>query len=407
MGSGKGRKEKNMKIAIGKSFIGMALAAALVTGCSSKQAKPTSYQAEVVESLDGNRVRVAAVGAGDDTQEAIMDGYKAAIYRVSQDLVQSSEERIGWEGVQDEIFTNANKYVERYNIKSRRKEPHADVKLNLDIVVNRKRLSDDLVAMGVIKAQRELMSELRNPSIVVLPEDKISQASWRQFAVDQVNSYLTSRKYEVLDAKQVAKLDGMTADSRAAAGIGNDQQAAIALQLGGDIYVVFDVNVSKAAVGRDSTIKASASARAFETTTARSIGSATGFSREYAGTAGSEEKAVAEALSDAVDRVLVNVMDYWKDDAIKGFQYLVQVNGNFAGDDGQAVRRTLYRVLKESAGDLKENVATDKTLNYRVWYKGSNTDLVFGLQDKFAAASGGKKLKSVSENRKLLQFTVE
>lgn len=395
---------KKTKFTVG--LLGAVLASALAAGCGGKAAKPTSYQAEVVESLDGSRVRVAAVGAGDDTQEAIVDGYKAALYRVSQDLVQSAEERVAWEGVQDEIFANANKYVEKYDIKSRRREPHADVKLNLDIVVNRKRLADDLVAYGVLKSQKDLLTELRNPSMVVLPETKLDAKAWRQFSVDHVNSYLTSRKFEVLDAGQVAKLDGMSAESRRAAGLTDDAMANIALQVGGDIYIVFDVNVGRNAVGKDGTLKASASARAFETTTARNIGSATGFSREYAATAGVEEKAVAEALSDAIDRVLVNVMDYWKDDAGKGFQYLVQVSGDFSGDQGQAARRALYATLKSMAGDLKENVATDKTLNYRVWYKGSNTDLVFGLQDKFAAQAG-RKLKSISENRKLLQFTVE
>lgn len=382
------------------------VAAVLVAACGSKSVKPTSYQAEVVESLDGNRVRVAAVGAGDDTQEAIMDGYKAAIYRVTQDLVQSPEERIGFEGVQDEIYANANKYVERYEIKSRRKEPHAEVKLNLDVVVNRKRLGDDLVAMGVLKSQRQLMSDLRNPSIVVLPEAKLADKAWKQFATDHVSSYLTTRKFEVLDAGQIEQLKDLTNSARGAAGVVPDEQAAIALRLGGDIYIVYDVNVSRGSVGGDKTIKASASARAFETTTARAVGSATGFSREYAGTAGSEEKAVAEALSDAIDRVLTNVMDYWKDDAVKGFQFLVQVNGDFSGDAGQTLRRKLYGTLKGLSGDLKENLATDKTLNYHVWYKGSNTDLVFALQDKFAQDSG-RKLKSVSENRKLLLFTVE
>lgn len=382
------------------------LLAAVFAACGSKQAKPTSYQAEIVESLDGNRVRVAAVGAGDDTQEAIMDGYKASLYRVSQDLVQSAEERIGFEGVQDEIFANANKYVERYEIKSRRREPHAEVKLNLDVVVNRKRLADDLVAMGVLKSQRQLMTDLRNPSIVVMPEAKLAGQAWKQFATDHVSSYLTNRKFEVLDAAAVEKINEMTNSSRGAANVMPDEQAKIALQLGGDIYIVYDVNVSRGSVGGDKTVKAAASARAFETTTARAVGSATGFSREYAGTAGSEEKAVAEALSDAIDRVLTNVMDYWKDDALKGFQFLVQVNGDFAGDKGQETRRTLYRVLKGFGGDLKENLATDKTLNYHIWYKGSNTDLVFALQDKFAQESG-RKLKSISENRKLLLFTVE
>jgi hypothetical protein len=377
-----------------------------VTGCASTNVRPTSYQAEVVESLDGNRVRVAAVGEGKHTQEAIADGYRAAIYRVSQDLVQSQEERIGFEAVSEEVYAKANQYVERYSIKSRRKEPHADVKLNLDIVVNRKRLADDLVALGVIRSQRELLTQLRNPSIVVLPEAGVAKAEWRQFATDHVNSYLTNRKFEALDAAQIQQLDSMSARTRQVAGISEDPIATIALELGGDIYIVYDVKVDTARVGKDGTVKATASVRAFETTTARSIGSATGFSREYAATAGADRKAIAEALSDSVDRVLVNVMDFWKDDAIKGFQYLIQVQGDFSGDEGRRVRRQLYTIVKDMSGDVKENVATERVLNYRVWYKGSNTELLFALQDKFESESK-RRLQSISENRKLLQLKVE
>ena len=387
-----------------------ALAAATLIGmvaCAPKSVRPTSYQAEEIESLDANRVRVAAVGVGDDTQSAIIDGYRAAVYRVSQDLVQSAEEHVAFDGAQDEIYANANKYIERYQIKSRRVEPHAAVKLNLDLVVNRKRLHDDLVSMGVIKAQSELLSELRNPTIVVLPETRLANQSWLQFATDHVTSYLTNRKFEVLDAKQIAKLDSMSAQSRTAAGIAADSQASIALQLGGDIYIVYDVDVAHGSVGRDGTVKATASARAFETTTGRAVGSATGFSREYAATAGADEKAVAEALSDAIDRVLNNVMDYWKDDAVKGFQFLIQVRGSFGSDSGQQVRRAVYQTVKATVNEMKENLATDQTLNYHVWYKGANTDLLFALQDAFAKQAPGHKLISISENRKLLQLKVE
>lgn len=378
-----------------------------VAGCGAKNTRPTSYQAEIVESLDGNRVRVRAVGVGDHTQEAIADGYRAAVYRVSQDLVQSPDERVAFEGVADEIYANANKYVERYEIKSRRKEPHADVKLNLDIVVNRRLLADDLVALGVIKAQRDLLTELRNPSIVVLPDAKIDGTAWRQFAIDHVASYLTARKFEVLDAGQVAKLDLAAARTQGAGGISTDPQAAIALEIGGDIYVVFDVSVDRGAVGRDGTLKATANVRAFETTTARSVGSETGFSREYATTAGAEQKAIAEALSDAIDKLMIKVMAYWKDDTVKGFQYLVQVRGNFGGDDGERVSRAMYEAVKAVAGaNFKENVATAQTLNYQVWYKGDNRELLYALQDKFQPVTN-KKLRSLSNNRKMLQLQVE
>ena len=385
-------------------FVGFMLV--LIAACSQKSVRPTSYQAEVVESLDGDRVRVAAVGMARNSQAAILDGYRAAVYRVSQDLVQSSEERIAFEGVMDEVFERANQYIERYTITGRRVEPRADVKLDLDLVVNRSRLNEDLVALGVLRTQRDLMTELRNPSMVVLPEADIAEQRWQRFATDRVTSYLTSRRFEVLDAGQVQQVDAMSAQSRAAAGLAEDPMAAIALQVGGDVYIVYDVNLSRGTAGGTGTVKASASVRAFETTTSRAVGSATGFSREYAATAGSDERAIAEALNDAVDRVLVNVMDYWKDDAIKGFQFLVEIQGDFSGAEGRRIRRTIHQTVGHNVADMQENLATEKTLHYRVWFKGSNTDLLFALQDQFEAETQ-HELRSISQNRKLLQLKVE
>ena len=394
----------NTRIVRSVWFLGFVLF--LATACSQKSVRPTSYQAEVIESLDGDRVRVSAVGIAKNSQAAILDGYRAAVYRVSQDLVQSQEERIAFEGVMDEVFERANQYVERYTITGRRVEPRADVKLDLDLVVNRSRLNDDLVALGVLRSQRDLMTELRNPSMVVLPEAKIAEQSWQRFATDRVTSYLTSRRFEVLDAGQIQQVDAMTRQSRAAAGLSEDPQAAIALQIGGDVYVVFDVNLSRGTAGGTGTVKASASVRAFETTTSRAVGSATGFSREYAATAGSDERAIAEALNDAIDRVLVNVMDYWKDDAIKGFQFLVEIRGDFSGAEGRRIRRTIHQTMGSTTSDMQENLATEQTLNYRVWYKGNNTDLLFALQDKIEAETQ-RELRSISQNRKLLQLQVE
>lgn len=249
--------------------------------------------------------------------------------------------------------------------------------------------------------RRKLLAEIERPTMAVMPEAETAKAEWTTFSSNHASSYLTQRKYDTVDLDTLRRVEADTAALRGLEGVTADPKARIALQSGADVYVEYQVTVADGKVGKDSTVKATASVKAFETTTARQIGAATAFSKDYAATAGARDKAIAEALGDAIDRVLANIDDFWKDDMAQGRQYLVSIRGDFGGKDRDA-RRLLHGIVKETAADFKENIATDKTLNYRVWFKGSNSDLLFALQDKAAAALGGRELREVTTNRKLL-----
>lgn len=388
---------------MGRSLALVAVAALTsLVGCAKEPILPRSYRAEVLATVDPARVRMQATGVGKEFEWAVRDAQKAAMGRVIQDLVQSQEEKDRFnEKAQKAIYKEVDRFVEGWTLKERRRRPDGDIEVTGEVVVNRRQIEDRLVADGIVLERRKLLAQIERPTLAVLPEVETAKAEWTTFASNHAASYLTQRKYDTVDLDTLRRVEADTAALRGLEGVAADPKARIALQSGADIYLEYSVTVADGKVGKDSTVKATASVKAFETTTARQIGAATAFSKDYAATAGARDKAIAEALGDAIDRVLANIDDFWKDDMAHGRQYLVSIRGDFGGKDRDA-RRLLYGIVKETATDFKENVATDKTLNYRVWFKGSNSDLLFALQDKAAATLGVRELREVTTNRKLL-----
>jgi len=362
---------------------------------------PQSHQAQLMESINPQTVRVAATGIGKEFAWAVDDAKKAAISHVAESLVQSRDEQAAWEMHAPEVYKQFERYIVDWELKSRLKAADDNIEVRGEVIVNREGLADDLVAANVVSERREILSELSHPTIAVLPDDGNEGRSWTKLAANRAGSFLTQRKYDVIDLEQLRRVEKMSTGLRNVDGIPSDPKAMIALQAGADVYIVFDVQLDEQSIGSDRTVKASASMKAFETTTARQVGTATGFSKAYAKTAGAADKAVAEAIGDAVDSVLSNIDDYWKDDIDVGQQFLLTISGQFGADNRQA-RRTIHRALRQATADLKETLATDRTLNYRVWASGSATDLLFTLQDEVEAALPGYRLEEVTSNRKLL-----
>lgn len=375
-----------------------------IPACSREPILPQSFQAEVLEIVDPARVRILATGIGEEFEWAVHDAEKAAMARVIQDIVQSPEEKGRFEAQAEEVYKNYRKYVEGWELKSRRRTEEGDIEVKGVVTLNRRLLEDDLVALAIVKERRERLELLEFPTIALLPEATVKGASWLTFAQNHGASYLTQRKYDVIDLNQLARVEEMAEGLKGVEGLPSDPKAVIALQAGADVYIAFEIRLDEGMVGQDRTVKASAGVRAFETTTARQIGAASGFSREYPLTAGAREKAVAEALGDALDRVLTNIEDYWKDDLKRGHQFLITIQAPLKGNN--ELRRALVESLRSVAKSTKEELVTDRTMNYRVWYPGSNTDFLFALQDAVKARAR-KELKEVTTSRKLFVLKIE
>jgi hypothetical protein len=163
-------------------------------------------------------------------------------------------------------------------------------------------------------------------------------------------------------------------------------------------------------VGSSDVHKASVSVRAYETTTARLLGTETGYSDE---SAAPPAALIEAAITNALNNVMSRINSYWADDMRNGVQYKVIFNivGKFDGDAKDELSPAAFLTLKKLCNRVKENVVSDKTMDYLVWVTNQdfqNASLFFvALKKEFAQNFAQGKLRKVNANRKLLMLAIE
>ncbi len=381
---------------------------------------PVSREATFIESYSPTEVTIRASGIGKDNKEAELDGRRSAVYYVlisaTDPILQTPEEKKAFEAVQDEIFDakNISKYIsfESTEYESRVRLADKRIKITKVYRVNKKLLTDDLIARNVIKPKEEITEAIGLPFIMVVPEapkgvspiDLLRSDRLLKKGAEVIESYLTARKYDVQVPEQMETLSELAQAQAGLKGIEEDYAYQLALAIGSDVYITYNVKVEERYIGTTKVRKAVVAARAYETTTARLLGTETGYSGEYPVP---EEAVVEEAMNDAIDKVLSRIMLYWKDDLTRGLQFklLFRITGNFDEDTHDEILMATESALKKICNRSKQNVVTDQTMDYIVWVnpkKYSSPLALYRDIRREIEASVPVKVKRINANRKLL-----
>lgn len=250
----------------------------------------------------------------------------------------------------------------------RGESPVIDVLIDVNVKELRRKLEQD----GTIQKSAALAESIGAPQILVVPEGydpakKIDAG--KQFLSDRIASFLTQRKFDMVDANALKNVGDLTKAVEAIDGVVSDPIAEVASVVGADIYVTFTAGIT-------ATVQASASVKAYEATTGRLLASATGQSRQYpAGSA--EMSALTEAVSDAMPKLFEDVSGYWHEDAAKGRRFLFSITGDFSQRDRQkALKKSL-----EAVGDVKMTVKTANKMAGTVRSRKSADDVEDALED--------------------------
>lgn len=377
---------------------------------------PVGNQAAFQESFSPTEVTIKATGLGDEPEDAEADIPRVALQFVmftwTDKLVNTDDEKDRAKRVLDEIYAHPQKYVTWMadRVTSTRKLPDDRYEVTRMIRINKGALTEFLVSKGVIAGREELASGAGNPVIMVLPDspkgksplDVLGANPLAQQTAGAIESYLTARQYEVVSPRAQDALGTQVQMIANIKGGDDDQAYQIALATGADVYISYAGDVSQVAGGR----KAGLVVKAYETSTARLLGTETGYSQTRPNT--NDQVLVEEATNDAIEKVLQRVNNYWKTDAVRGVQYkvVVKFNGNFTPERKQDLSDALEDLMDKEFPEHKVNVSSDKTEDYIVW----------APKDKFAGTSAisrtfrkrleapGVKVREVLRNRKLLMI---
>jgi hypothetical protein len=212
-----------------------------------------------------------------------------------------------------------------------------------------------------------------------------------------IESYLTARKYDVVVPQSVDQISQMTKLHGDIKGAEEDMGYQLALALGSDIYIVFAGMVY-------SQNKVTLQIKAYETTTSRLLGTETGYSASRPGPA---EPLVEEAVNSAIDKVLQRLVNYWQDDVKKGIQYKL-IFKSLSGTINEDVKDKISDLMDSTFALSKENVVSDKTLDYNVWAKKAEFNKSSKIYRAFRdGLKNTAKLSQIVINRKLIIIGVE
>jgi hypothetical protein len=383
---------------------------------------PTSREATFVETYSAAEVSIKAKGIGNEVTDAESDAQKSAIYFVlfggTDPLLQNTDEIAQFEKVKADIFDtrNLNKYIAFMGTEILSRVRIGDgVKVEKFIRVNKERLTQDLVAKGVIASRADLKEASGNPIVMVLPEVakgyspiQILQTDPNaKKAAEVIESYLTARKYDVEVPEQKQNLNELAEAQAGLKGVEQDMAYQLALSVGADVYITFTVQIEKGSFGN----KAAVGCRAYETTTARLLGTETGYSPERPST--STAALIEEAMNGAVDKTLSRINAYWKEDINRGVQYklIFKLKGDYK--ESFAISDAVEETLTKFASKSKPGAVGDRTFDYVVWHKehDTSTKLFRALSKELDATptfrKNNAKLKRISVNRKLLLLSID
>ncbi len=419
---------------IKRSFL-VAVLALQCMGFGQGTNQPRSREAVLVESTGPAEVLVLATGIGTAkpnwlgrvdqkklTASAELDARRAAVWFVllggSDPMLTTSQEKEAFEKIAEEFFRadNIQRYIawEASDFEQRRKiEGGKKLRIKKAFKINKRIIREDLVKQGVLKAREEITDTLGLPFLMVIPEapkgkaplDLLSTDPNLKKAAEVIESYLTARRYDVVVPEQGAELEELTLAVQELKGEPEDPAYLLALSIGADIYLTYNVQISSRRIGSRTVKKAVVGVRAFESTTARLLGTETGYSVERPTM---DAVVIEEAVNDAVDKVLARINAYWKDDLQQGIRYklVIQISQEFDQDEAEDIIFQLEDLLGEISNKTKEIALTDYTLDILAWCAPEKyskaTSLYRDLKRAVRRKISGVRLVRTSLNKKLL-----
>jgi len=401
---------------------------------------PVSREATFIEAVGEAEVMIRAKGVGaasgffgfdeeGSVKNAENDARKSAVYFVLyggaglDGVLKNTEDKKKFTAIEGDFWddTNVGKFIswEASGLESRVKMAGGEkIRVEKQFRVHRRALMAMLVDRRVLASVEEMSEEAGLPTIMALPEVKPGQNPLEVLRSDNVvkqgasaiESFLTYRKYNVIAPDQAEQIFQQQKGQMSLKGKEEDLSYAIALSVGSDIYITYAITVDARYVGSSLVRKASVSVRAYETTTARLLGTETGYSEESAAPpAALVDAAVGNALSNVISRINA----YWKEDTKNGQQYKVifNITGQFDEDTKYDLADAAAKTLKKLTNRQKENVVSDKTIDYLVWVTDkemqSPTGFFREMRKEFNANFPKGKLRQVNMNRKLMMLSVE
>ncbi|HEX04524.1 MAG TPA: hypothetical protein ENH10_05125 [Bacteroidetes bacterium] len=341
-------------------------------------------------------VEVSSVGFGNDKDSAIEDAKRNAITRVVGEYIDSRSLVENFALVSDRILTSSSGYVTGYDLISSETYPSGEVRVQINAMVERDVLTNDVDAIQVINAKRG------EPRFVVIPEPSMLRLGLEDEIIlatgSGIEEYLSESGYSTLHSPN-HKIERSFSEPGMLGNLSN-----WAAGIGAEYVVYFTVTAVEDESGRvfqrstalvDISIVHTGSYRLITSTEGRGTGGDRNDSfafNEACRTAG--YNAAAEAMK-------VVLADWTRKGSVNGNRLTLEIEG-LPGDENMEFEETL-----EGSGVIKQVVlsSVDNSLSvYQVTLDGNTHDL--GQAFEQVASDRGWKVWLSEASRTKLRYSV-
>nr|MDA3886465.1 DUF6175 family protein [Candidatus Delongbacteria bacterium] len=191
-------------------------------------------------------------------------------------------------------------------------------------------------------------------------------------AINNINQYFTINRYDVYDLEQLNKM--IEADI-ALKEIGLDEDVTMAeilsKKLKADIYVTVAIMLEDLGNGKK---KAKATAKIFNSSTAKLLGVQNGYSDEIWGNNTAYDANIDQAIKKLMPLIMNQVKGYWVEQLDKGKQYILMFSDL---PQGREYKKVLFDILDTTAREVKK-VSYEE---YVIWIRKNIDEYIDSIGD--------------------------
>jgi hypothetical protein len=238
----------------------------------------------------------------------------------------------------------------------------------------------------------ELKYDFQEPVIMVIPAisnnasaiEVIKQNPFAKTTMESINEYLTEKSYKVRslegneDLTEVLQIQNDISDKE------EDMSYIAGLTFGADIYITFSGSIRNDMV----TVELSA----YETTTARLLGSKTGMVKDHGTDKSNQRYLIQTAVKKALPALEKTIHAYWQEDSKKGIPYKVIINlgERFSGEILEDIQDQCLTSIRANFSNLKINQMTEKTIDLVLYAKATEFPDVYAVYSAIKASLSDK-----------------
>ena len=370
---------------LGIGVLCIAVAAFLVSGCTGQTVKTGG-------SIDGPRIVESGVGKAKDFDDALTLAFRDAFGKVVVGLVGEEVEATNRDTLDAYMYGITESFISSYEITDKVKSGKQTV-VYAKVAFDKNKVEDSLKTLQIpILVVEEVEDYSDSPYAPLIteaidnltylvyfePEKKNIEDEYARLSVNRVNNYLANKGYEYIELERILEIkDEYLKLYEETTGAVSVVQL-IAQALNADIYIVADGIVEDAGTEGDIHFaSASIDLKAFESATARGLGTETGYSGKLglaSGMDAAKRKTVEVAVENATEPVINLSRSYMMKAFEDGIRYEVVVQGIMSYD--------LIRVFSDAvrATDqfrrIKEVSAAEGMAKYYVHYMGRKNEFI-------------------------------